>query len=172
MTDPMTQQSHENGNCEPDVANVEEERPSELSRKRRPWSSQDFKSILSPSPSFTESRRSSKDDLEVPSGPVTPRRTNVAPRGLSLQMPPRDISSTSTANLTKRIPVSPKPESSASYPSPASVLPRRSRGWISQGLLQVFITLRWLNPPQIPLPSSAAEEACSPEKACLTHQAA
>ena len=128
MTDPMTQQSHENGNCEPDVANVEEERPSELPRKRRPWSSQDFKSILSPSPSFTESRRSSKDDLEVPSGPVTPKRTNVAPRGLSLQMPPRDISSTSTANLTKRIPVSPKPESSASYPSPASVLPRRSRG--------------------------------------------
>ena len=124
----MTQQNHENGNCEPDVASVGEEALSELPKKRRPWSSQEFKSILSPSPSFTESRRSSKDDLEVASGPVTPKRPNVASRGLSLQMPPRDTSSTSTANLTKRIPVSPKPESSASYPSPASVLPRRSRG--------------------------------------------
>ena len=124
----MTQLDHENGSRDVDITTVEEETSSDPPRKRRPWSAQDFKSILSPSPSFTDSRRSSKDDLEVTPTPVTPKRPNVPPRGLSLQMPPRDISSTSTANLTKKIPISPKPESSASYPSPASVLPRRSRG--------------------------------------------
>lgn len=124
----MTQEDNENGSHEPEIPANEEERLPETAKKRRSWSSQDFKSILSPSPSFAESRRSSKDDLSVASGPVTPKRPAVPPRGLSLQMPPRDLTSTSTANLSKRIPLSPKPESSASYPSPASVLPRRSRG--------------------------------------------
>jgi hypothetical protein len=128
LPNQMTHEEHENGNHDPRILTVEEEQPPNTTRKRRPWSSQDFKSILSPSPSFVESRRSSKDDLSVTSGPVTPKRPAVAPRGLSLQMPPRDLTSTSTANLSKRIPLSPKPESSASYPSPASVLPRRSRG--------------------------------------------
>ena len=99
-----------------------------IASKRRPWSTYDFTSILSPSPSLTECKPTSQDDLSVTSGPVTPRRPAVAHRGLSLQMPPQDLSSTSTANLSKRIPSSPKPESAASYPSPASVLPRRSRG--------------------------------------------
>ena len=43
-------------------------------------------------------------------------------------MPLEDLSSTNTASLPRRVPVSPKPECAASYPSPASVLPRRSRG--------------------------------------------
>jgi len=125
----MTTQENENGNGEvPENASVEGASTPNISTKRRPWSTQDLRSILSPSPSFIESRRSSKDDLSITSGPVTPERPAVAPRGLSLQMPPRDLSSTSTANLSKRIPVSPIPDSSASYPSPASVLPRRSRG--------------------------------------------
>lgn len=125
MPSQMAQES-ENDNCEETKDSSIAEGP--LLPKRRPWSSQDFKSILSPSPSFVESRRSSKDDSGVASGPVTPKRPAVAPRGLSLQMPPRDVTSTSTANLSKRIPVSPKPDTSATYPSAASVLPRRSRG--------------------------------------------
>ncbi len=124
----MTHQEARNGSGEPGNENVGLEVPEEYHTKRRPWSSQGFKSVLSPSPLFIDSRRGSKDDLSVASDPVTPKRPNVAPRGLSLQMPPRDVSSTSTANLTKRIPVSPKPETAASYPSPSSVLPRRSRG--------------------------------------------
>ena len=124
----MTHQEARNGSGEPGNENFGLEVPPEYHKKRRPWSSQGFKTILSPSPLFIDSRRASKDDLSVASGPVTPKRPSVVPRGLSLQMPPRDISSTSTANLTKRIPVSPKPETAASYPSPSSVLPRRSRG--------------------------------------------
>lgn len=124
----MTHQEARNGSREPGNENFGLEIPPEYHEKRRPWSSQGFKSVLSPSPLFIDSRRASKDDLSVASGPVTSKRPNVVPRGLSLQMPPRDISSTSTANLTKRIPVSPKPETAASYPSPSSVLPRRSRG--------------------------------------------
>lgn len=124
----MTLQEARNGSDEPGNENVGLEISPEYHKKPRPWSSQGFKSVLSPSPLFIDSRRASKDDLSVASGPVTPKRPNVAPRGLSLQMPPRDISSTSTANLTKRVPVSPKPETAASYPSPSSVLPRRSRG--------------------------------------------
>ena len=122
---------NENGNGEgPMVSNTAEEkpRPETATTKRRPWSTYDFKSILSPSPLLEESKPSAKDDLSVPSGPVTPKRPAAVSRGLSLQMPPRDISSTSTANLSKRIPASPKPDSTSSYPSPASVLPRRSRG--------------------------------------------
>ena len=124
----MTHQETRDGSGEPANDNAALELPPEYHEKRRPWSSQGFKSVLSPSPLFIDSRRASKDDLSVASGPTTPKRLNVAPRGLSLQMPPRDISSTSTANLAKRIPVSPKPETAASYPSPSSVLPRRSRG--------------------------------------------
>lgn len=92
---------------------------------QRPWSAQGCQSALSPSPTFIDTRRLSKDDTHIFSGPVTPRRPNHPPRGLSLQMPPRDLSSTSTANLTKRIPLSPKPELATTYPS---LLPRRSRG--------------------------------------------
>lgn len=124
----MTHQAAQDGSGEPGNENFELEVPPEFHKKRRPWSSQGFKSVLSPSPLFIDSQRASKDDLSVASGPVTPKRPNVVPRGLSLQMPPRDVSSTSTANLTKRMPVSPKPETAASYPSPSSVLPRRSRG--------------------------------------------
>ena len=124
----ISEDVEKHGSHESEGLAVEEQDPTGTTRKRRPWSSQDFRSILSPSPSFVESRSSSKDDININSGPVTPKRPAAASRYLSLQMPPRDLTSTSTANLSKRISVSPKPESSASYPSPASVLPRRSRG--------------------------------------------
>lgn len=94
----------------------------------RPRSSHEIRSALSPSPLFIEPSRRSKDDIHLAPGPITPKRPNVPNRGLSLQMPPRDISSTSTANLTKLIPLSPKLDSSITYATPSSVLPRRSRG--------------------------------------------
>ncbi|KAL8940540.1 MAG: hypothetical protein Q9216_002757 [Gyalolechia sp. 2 TL-2023] len=97
-------------------------------RRPRPWSTEGIQAVLSPFPSFDEPK-TSKDDIHLPSNtPVTPRRPNYPSRGLSLQMPPRDISSTSTANLVKRVPLSPKLDPSNSYPSAASALPRRSRG--------------------------------------------
>ena len=97
-------------------------------KRRRPWSAQGLKSILSPSPTILENARGSKDDSDIAFSPVTPKRPNYPPHILSLQMPPQDLSSTSTANLSKRIPASPKLDCSAVYPSPTSVLPRRSRG--------------------------------------------
>ncbi|KAL8832378.1 MAG: hypothetical protein Q9191_000297 [Dirinaria sp. TL-2023a] len=94
----------------------------------RPWTSHETRTKLSPSPAFIESSSISKDDSYAIPSPTTPRRSTFASRGLSLQMPPRDISSTSTANLTKRIPQSPKLESPTSYTNAPSALPRRSRG--------------------------------------------
>ena len=94
----------------------------------RPWTSHETRTKLSPSPAFIESSSISKDDSYAIPNPITPRRSAFASRGLSLQMPPRDVSSTSTANLTRRIPHSPKLESPTSYTNPPSALPRRSRG--------------------------------------------
>ena len=97
-------------------------------RRSRPWSTEGYQALLAPSPSFDETK-TSKDDIYLPpSQPVTPRRLSHPPRGLSLQMPPRDISSTSTAALIKRVPLSPKLDPADSYVSPSSALPRRSRG--------------------------------------------
>lgn len=96
---------------------------------KRPWSAQGIKTILSPSPTFIEAVRSSKDDHDINPSPTTPKRPTFGSRGLSLQMPPRDVSSTSTANLTtNRTPVSPRLEAPAIFTSPTSVLPRRARG--------------------------------------------
>ena len=80
---------------------------------------------LSPSPAIRESpnRRVSKDDNAV-ADPVTPRRPAYHMRGLSLQMPNK---STDEAPVS-RVPLSPKLDSASTYGSPASVLPRRSRG--------------------------------------------
>ena len=96
--------------------------------KPRAWSANEIVPVLSPSPSFHEPRKTSKDDTCVVPNPITPKRPDFPARGLSLQMPPRDISSTSTAKLVNRVPLSPKLDSSTTYGSPASVLPRRSRG--------------------------------------------
>ena len=100
--------------------------------KPRSWSNLDLKPVLSPSPAFLEPSKTSKDDSYVAPFPVTPKRPSFHPRGLSLQMPPRDISSSSTANLSinyiNRVPLSPKLDSATSYGSAGSVLPRRSRG--------------------------------------------
>ncbi|KPI39326.1 uncharacterized protein AB675_5034 [Cyphellophora attinorum] len=69
--------------------------------------------VLMQSPAFREPRRMSKDDTLLES-PTTPRSTHT--RGLSLTMPARESA------------LSPKLEASHIYGSPASMLPRRSRG--------------------------------------------
>lgn len=105
----------------------------EISRsppRTRPWSTEGVQAVLHPSPVLIEGK-ASKDDINLPPhNPVTPKRPNYPARGLSLQMPPRDTSSTSTANLIKRVvPLSPRLDPSPSYAtSPGSALPRRSRG--------------------------------------------
>jgi hypothetical protein len=80
---------------------------------------------LSPSPRFREPEKRSKDDTSV-DNPVTPRRPAYQLRGLSLQMPPREFQPANTSY--DRMPLSPKLDRSNTYGSPASIIPRRSRG--------------------------------------------
>ncbi|KAL9101534.1 MAG: hypothetical protein Q9163_003210 [Psora crenata] len=126
MTYEPQQEDAPNSSQEPSLSI--DHAPPASRKKRRPWSSEGIKSLLSTSPTFIENRICSKDDNDIPFNPTTPKKADCPPRGLALQMPPRDISSTSTANLSKRIPLPPKLDCSAAYPSPSSVLPRRSRG--------------------------------------------
>lgn len=81
--------------------------------------------ILSPSPKFREPEKRSKDDTSL-DNPTTPRRPAFTLRGLSLQMPPRDLMSPESTHT--RTPLAPKVDHSNTYGSPASV-PRRSRGF-------------------------------------------
>lgn len=83
---------------------------------------------LSPSPKFCESEKPiSKDDSSLSESPTTPRRP-AFPRGLSLQMPPKDFMPLGPSGYINRAPLSPKLDQSQTYGSPTSVLPRRSRG--------------------------------------------
>ncbi|RDW85412.1 hypothetical protein BP5796_03737 [Coleophoma crateriformis] len=83
---------------------------------------------LSPSPKFREpEKRMSRDDSSLNESPTTPRRPAFPVRGLSLQMPPRELMSPSSVYIS-RAPLSPQLDHSQSYGSPTSVLPRRSRG--------------------------------------------
>ncbi|KAF2181103.1 hypothetical protein K469DRAFT_671740 [Zopfia rhizophila CBS 207.26] len=83
---------------------------------------------LSPSPKFRESLRTSKDDHTIISSPRTPRRPDILSKGLSLQMPPRESGMPSPAHFAQRVPLSPQLDARNTYASPASLLPRRSRG--------------------------------------------
>lgn len=86
---------------------------------------------LSPSPKFREpEKKVSKDDsaLLLNNSPTTPRRPAFPVRGLSLQMPTRDLMSPNTSAYISRVPLSPKLDHSQTFGSPTSVLPRRSRG--------------------------------------------
>ncbi|KAG5294340.1 enoyl-CoA hydratase [Histoplasma ohiense] len=80
-------------------------------------------SSVSPNPS---SIQRTKDDIAVTAAPATPHRPDRLTHGLSLQMPSRMFGSPIAAG--NRVPLSPKLDSSHIYGSPASVLPRRSRG--------------------------------------------
>lgn len=71
----------------------------------------------------------SKDDHDVPSAssPQTPRRPDFLARGLSLHMPPRTMSMAAPSGIN-RAPLSPQLDTLTSYASPATSLPRHSRG--------------------------------------------
>jgi hypothetical protein len=83
---------------------------------------------LSPAMKFRESDgRKSQDDTAIDS-PSTPQRSAFLPRGLSLQMPPRNLMSAGASAYVRATPLSPKLDQSQTYGSPSSILPRRSRG--------------------------------------------
>ncbi|EKG12830.1 hypothetical protein MPH_10073 [Macrophomina phaseolina MS6] len=82
---------------------------------------------LSPSPKIV-SKRESKDDAAL-THPRTPRRPDFLARGLSLQMPPRDPTlGLQTPTHLSRVPLSPQLDARDTYGTPATVLPRHSRG--------------------------------------------
>lgn len=99
--------------------------PSKSPSKQRSLS--DSTPKLSPSPNFKESARVSKDDHTIVSNPKTPRRPDFLARGLSLQMPTKQGAS-SAGLLPSHGPLSPKLDKRNINGSPASVLPRHSRG--------------------------------------------
>ena len=111
---------------------IPEENSGSAKRSRKQRSVSDSTPILSPSPTFRESCRVSKDDHAVPTDtselPRTPRRQDFPSRGLSLQMPPNDLMSLSSTNTRSRGPLSPQLDTHETYGSPATVLPRHSRG--------------------------------------------
>jgi len=79
-------------------------------------------------PASGELIRASKDDSSLTANPATPQRSHPAHHGLSLHLPPRLFATPGSGSVISRAPLSPKLDSSHIYGSPASVLPRRSRG--------------------------------------------
>ncbi|KAK8241351.1 hypothetical protein IWZ00DRAFT_516178 [Phyllosticta capitalensis] len=103
----------------------EDKTPSASPSKSRSLS--DSTPKLSPSPKIV-SKRESKDDTSITT-PRTPRRPDFLARGLSLQMPPRDPTlGLQHPSTNHRIPLSPQLDTRDTYASPATVLPRHSRG--------------------------------------------
>ncbi|KAH9879644.1 hypothetical protein IAQ61_001463 [Plenodomus lingam] len=103
----------------------------EKSKSPKARSLSDSAPRLEPSPKFQEPVRMSKDDHTILTSPSTPRRPDFLSRGLSLQMPARgDSHMPSPAHFAARVPLSPQLDSRNTYASasPASLLPRRSRG--------------------------------------------
>lgn len=76
---------------------------------------------------ITDKQRMAKDDLGVTNNPLTPQKTSLP--ALQLQSRQNAQSATSSpSHPLNRAPLSPKLDSAQIYGSPASVLPRRSRG--------------------------------------------
>ena len=98
--------------------------------KIRPRSSLGVTPTLSPSPAFLEPSKISKDDSFLTITPSTPKRESSHAHSLSLQMPSKETTLTNnlSGGLLSLIPLSPKLDSTSSYGSPTSALPRRSRG--------------------------------------------
>lgn len=109
---------------QPEAAKVQLE-PESRSPKSRSLSDAS-KPTQSTQPSTGDlSRPPSKDDSALPSLPATPSRPNLPQGSLSLNLSSKTSASPSISNLA---PLSPKLDSSQTYGSPGSVLPRRSRG--------------------------------------------
>jgi hypothetical protein len=101
------------------------------SRSPKVRSLSDSSPQLEPSPKFREpTARMSRDDHTIVPSPSTPRRPDFLTRGLSLQMPAREAPMPSPAHFAARVPLSPQLDAHNTYASasPASLLPRRSRG--------------------------------------------
>ncbi|GAB7349281.1 hypothetical protein MBLNU459_g8427t1 [Dothideomycetes sp. NU459] len=110
-------------------AHLGEHTPSKASSKRRSISDAAAPTRLAPSPNFRESFSVSKDDIALPPSPQTPRRPDFLSRGLTIQMPPRSLSMAApNGNNASRAPLSPQLDPLTSYASPATSLPRHSRG--------------------------------------------
>ncbi|PNS15323.1 hypothetical protein CAC42_5494 [Sphaceloma murrayae] len=96
---------------------------------KRPLS--DTFSGLAPSPRFRESSSAPapRDDNAIhDDSPRTPRRTSFLARGLSLQMPQKSISMSNPSQTPAKTPLSPQLDPTMTYGSPATSLPRHSRG--------------------------------------------
>ncbi|KAL2373769.1 hypothetical protein BDBG_02121 [Blastomyces gilchristii SLH14081] len=93
--------------------------------KGRSLSDASSRTLSSASPNPLNIQRT-KDDTAVTAAPATPHRPDGLAHGLLLQMPSRMFGSPVAGG--HRVPLSPKLDSSHIYGSPASVLPRRSRG--------------------------------------------
>lgn len=106
---------------------MHEPQPMQTPQKSKARSLSDSTPKLEPSPKFREPTRASKDDHTVITSPSTPRRPDFLSRGLSLQMPSRELPMPSPAQIA-RVPLSPQLDARNTYASPASLLPRRSRG--------------------------------------------
>lgn len=107
---------------------IREPQPVQTPQKSKTRSLSDSAPKLEPSPKFLEPTRASKDDNTVTVSPSTPRRPDFLARALSLQMPPREPPMPSPAQFAARVPLSPQLDAHNTYASPASLLPRRSRG--------------------------------------------
>lgn len=103
-------------------------RTPQKSRSPKARSLSDSTPHLEPSPKFREPLRTSKDDHTIIASPRTPRRPELLSRGLSLQMPSRETPMPSPAHFAARVPLSPQLDARNTYASPATLLPRRSRG--------------------------------------------
>lgn len=107
---------------------MREQQPMRTPQKSKARSLSDSTPKLEPSPKFREPTRTSKDDHTVVTSPSTPRRPDFLSRGLSLQMPSQELPMPSPAHFAARVPLSPQLDARNTYASPASLLPRRSRG--------------------------------------------
>jgi hypothetical protein len=102
--------------------------PPRLSPKSRSLSDAGKPAAALQSSALRELSRSSKDDTVLSNSPATPQKTHPSHpslHGLSLHLPPRAFA---TGQAVNRAPLSPKLDAAQIYGSPASVLPRRSRG--------------------------------------------
>ncbi|KAL1962352.1 hypothetical protein VTN77DRAFT_9765 [Rasamsonia byssochlamydoides] len=108
--------------------------PPHQSPKSRSLSDAAKHAVALQSPALRELSRSSKDDTALSNNnPATPQKTHPSHpslHGLSLHLPPRPFATNSpgAGPSISRAPLSPKLDVSQIYGSPASVLPRRSRG--------------------------------------------
>lgn len=130
---PTTEQSDSEENTTSSSGGRGHLHPPRLSPKSRSLSDAAKHAPALQSPALRELSRSSKDDIALTNSPATPQKTQPSHpslHGLSLHLPPRPFASNSPgAGLSiSRAPLSPKLDAAQIYGSPASVLPRRSRG--------------------------------------------